>query len=254
MRRAGTYALVNVAVAGLTLAAFTGGWWIGRTTTRDIETGDRLARIEDELRSLRQAVSTPSHAAPAVSVPAAPSATAGPDPGKRYEIEIGDSPVLGPDDAAVTIVEFSDFECPFCASASPTLERLMREYPSRIRRVFKHNPMPFHHRAVLAHRAAAAAHAQGKFWEMHDLLFGSQDKLDRESLSLRAKQLELDLAFFDDFLASGESMRAVTDDKMLAGELSIMGVPSFFINGRYLAGAQSYEVFKDRNESALRED
>lgn len=176
----------------------------------------------------------------------------GPRPEKTYNIEVGASPTLGAPDAAVTIVEWADFECPFCASAAATMKQLLVDYPGQVRLVFKHNPLPSHPRAPLAHQAAMAAAAQGKFWEMHDRIFAAQNQLAREDLRSHAQELGLDLDAFDRLLDAPETSDAIRKDQVLAGRMGPMGVPAFFINGRFIAGAQPYELFRDRVEEALR--
>jgi protein-disulfide isomerase len=244
---------LGVALAAIVVLSFTAGWWVGRTTTLDgrsvdIAARERLARVEGELEGLKARL---DDLAPGGA--GGPGGQGAPDPDKVYEIEPGGSPGRGPAEAPVTIVEFADFECPFCASVGPTLKRLLEVYPQEVRLVFKHNPLPIHPRAQLAHRAAAAAGEQGKFWEMHDLLFRSQEKLGREDLKEHARSLGLDLAAFESGLDAPESAAAVEADQVLAGRLGVGGgVPSFFINGRFVAGAQPYDLFRERVEEALK--
>jgi protein-disulfide isomerase len=232
------HVLVSAIVLALVLAAFAGGWWMGRAGRLDVETGTRLARLEAQVEELRAQRGPASGAGPAAGAARVADSTVHP-------IDAGDAPALGPADAAVTIVEFADFECPYCASAEPTLERLLAEYGGKVRLVFKHNPLPGHKNALLAHRAAVAAGRQGRFWEMHDLLYASQEMLDRETLKSHARTLGLDLVAFEAFLASPESTQAVSADMSQAGKLGIKGAPAFFINGRFLPGAQPIEVFRE---------
>ena len=110
----------------------------------------------------------------------------------------------GPSDAPITIVEFSDLQCPFCARATATLEQLMEAYPGKVQRVFKHYPLPFHRDAPLAHEAALAAGEQGKFWDMHGLLFANQRAIQRADLVRYAIQLGLNV---DQFAAALESRK-----------------------------------------------
>ena len=217
------------------------------TSTADRRSEERLARLEAMIESLGARLD-----ALASSRPGSSGRPGAPDPGKTYEIDAGSSPSRGPADAAVTIVEFADFECPFCATAGATLQRLLEVYPQEVRVVFKHAPLPVHPRALLAHRAAAAAAAQGKFWEMHDLLFRSQDRLGREDLTDHARSLGLDLEAFERGLDAPEFAALVEADRVLAGRLGIAGVPSFFINGRYVAGAQPYDLFRELVEDELK--
>ena len=150
----------------------------------------------------------------------------------------------GPSTAKVTIVEFSDFQCPFCGRVIPTLEQLLRDYPNDVRILFRHNPLPFHDHAALAAEASVAAEMQGKFWEMHDKLFASQNDLERPALELRAVQLGLDLTAFRAALDSHAGQPRVDDDLALARRLGVRGTPTFFIDGRPVLGAQPLAAFK----------
>ncbi len=223
--------------------AFTAGWWLGRTSVLDVRSAERLARLESDVERLRAVVG---------DGPAPTGGGQGPDPSKVYTIEIGKSSTLGPPDAAVTIIELADFECPFCASVAPTMRKLLEVYPDQVRLVFKHNPLPIHPKALAAHKAAVAAGAQGKFWEMHDRLFGAQDKLDREDFKRHARELGLDLPAFERAMDAPETAELIRADQVLAGRMGPMGVPAFFIDGRFIAGAQPYELFRDRIEEELR--
>lgn len=236
---------LRLAVAALVIGAFALGWWLGRQPALDTGAGDRIASVEKQLADLTAEVARIADAL-------RPPATDGPDPEKVYEIAAAGSPSVGPEDAAVTIVEFFDFECAFSAGAVETLERILDAYPGRVSVVFKHHPLPFHQRAELAHRAAAAAAQQGRFWEMYRRLFENQDALDLESFRGHAGALGLDLASFEAAMESKPVLDAIRADQVLAGRLGIRGVPSFFINGRFMAGAQPYEVFRERIEEELR--
>jgi protein-disulfide isomerase len=151
----------------------------------------------------------------------------------------------GPADALVTIVEFSDFQCPFCGRVNPTLSKLMKEYPGKIRVFFKHFPLAFHQDAPLASQAALAAGAQGKFWEMHDKLFENQQSLKRPDLERYAQDLGLDMGRFKEALDKGTYKARVDADTALGAQVGVSGTPAFFLNGRSLVGAQSYEKFKE---------
>ena len=140
----------------------------------------------------------PTPPAPSPSVLAAPTGHAQEGPAiagdgvERIKVPLG-GPSMGPATAKVTLVEFSDFQCPFCSRAVPTLQRIAADYPTEVRILFRHNPLSFHTNAALAAEAAVAAEAQGKFWEMHDKLFANQQALDRPSLDRYAQELGLDL-------------------------------------------------------------
>jgi protein-disulfide isomerase len=146
--------------------------------------------------------------------------------------------------AQVTIVEFSDFQCPYCSRVVPTIERLVKEYPDKVRVFFKQNPLPFHDKAALAAEAALAAGAQGKFWKMHDELFANQSALDRPALEKYAANIGLNMGKFKAALDSHTFKAAVDKDLADARELGVQGTPNFFINGRPMRGAVPYEQFK----------
>ena len=128
-----------------------------------------------------------------------PVPTAAPDSSvERYKIQVGNAPVTGSPTAKVTIVEFSDYQCPFCSRVEPTLEKLKRSYGKDLRVTFRHNPLPFHPNAAPAARAAMAAREQGddKFWAFHGKLFQNQDKLDDQHFEQFASELGLNVAKF----------------------------------------------------------
>jgi protein-disulfide isomerase len=159
-------------------------------------------------------------------------------------IEVGNAPSMGPKNAPITIVAFSDFECPFCGRVVPTLHQLEQEYKGKIRIAFKNQPLPMHPNAKPAAEAALAAGEQGKFWEYHDKLFANQRALDRASLEKYAQELGLDVGKFKSALDSGKFAAQVTADMAEAGRVGVSGTPSFFINGRSLVGAQPVDAFK----------
>jgi protein-disulfide isomerase len=164
--------------------------------------------------------------------------------GERKKIALSGE-FKGAADALVTIVEFSDFQCPFCGRVNPSLERLMKEYPDKIRLYFKHYPLSFHQDAPLASQAALAAGEQGKFWQMHDKLFASQQALKRPDLERYAQELGLDVNRFKQSLDSGKHKARVDSDTALGSSVGVTGTPAFFINGRSLVGAQPFEKFKE---------
>jgi protein-disulfide isomerase len=198
-----------------------------------------LAAIRTELAALKQAPANPARA------------RRGPDPNRVYSVRIGSSPAKGTEGAKVTIVEFSDFQCPFCRKVGPTLSRLLDDYPENVRIVYKHLPLANHQAARPAARAAVAAGRQGKFWEMHDLLFANQQRLDEVTFKEHARQLGLDVVRFESDYASPEVAAEVERDARLAGTLGVTSTPSFFVNGRYIAGAKPYETFKAQVDTEL---
>jgi protein-disulfide isomerase len=158
--------------------------------------------------------------------------------GRETEVElpIGDAPVRGSPMAPVTIVEFSDFECPHCRQASPVLEQLVREYEGRVRVVFMNYPLDGHVHAGDAARGAVAAGNQGKFWEMHDLLFEHQDALSPEDIEGYAERLSLDLERFRADVQAAATQERIDASKELGRELGVRGTPTIFINGRRFGG------------------
>lgn len=162
-----------------------------------------------------------------------------------------EGPSRGPQDADVTIVEFSDFECPFCRSATETIEQLLEHYGEEVRLVFRHFPLPIHENAQRAAEAAVCANEGGKFWEYHDLLFLNQDALAQEDLIGYAKEVGLEEAAFVSCLESGKATTVVEKDVSDAESAGVSGTPSFFINGRPLSGALPYDTLRDAIDDEL---
>jgi len=152
-------------------------------------------------------------------------------------------PTKGPASAPVTIVEFSDYECPFCVRAEPTVKDLLAKYPGKIRLVYRDYPLPMHPKAPKAAEAAHCAGDQNKYWEMHDKLFTPGTKLEVADLKAHAREVGLDGAKFDRCLDSGEKAKDVEAHKKAGDEAGVSGTPAFFINGRLLSGAQPIEAF-----------
>jgi len=161
----------------------------------------------------------------------------------RVPVEIGSAPVRGNPRAPVTILEFSDFQCPFCVRARPTVNRVRETYGDRVRFAFRHFPLDFHAQAEKAGEAAACAADQGRFWEMHDLLWASSGKLQVADLKAHAATLGLDGAAFGQCLDTGRHGGLVERDVEAGQGLGVSGTPAFFVNGRPLVGAQPFEAF-----------
>jgi protein-disulfide isomerase len=153
-------------------------------------------------------------------------------------------PSRGPENAKVTIVEFSDFQCPFCSRAHDTVEQVMQTYAGKVRLVFRQFPLEFHKNAPKAAEAALCANEQGKFWEYHDVLFKNQQKLEVPDLKEHAGTLGLDGAKFGQCLDSGKFTAGVKEDQAAGQKVGVNGTPAFFINGVFLSGAQPFEEFK----------
>lgn len=182
-----------------------------------------------------------------IAVQASGSSASGGDEGsaRRYRVTVGGAPVKGPPDALVTIVIFSDFQCPHCRDAAATVTRLLERSPGDVRVAFRHAPMAgAHPQAQDAAAAAMAAHAQGRFWEYHDLLFAHQAALGERGDELfveLARQLGLDVERFRTDLARLRESGPTADDQRLLRELDGGVVPALFINGRLVLGAVPLE-------------
>jgi protein-disulfide isomerase len=163
----------------------------------------------------------------------------------RLAVDTAGAPALGPANAPVTLVEFSDFECPYCATAAPVVKKLAQEYGDKLRVVFRNFPLEqTHPRAAKAAEAAACAADQGKFWEMHDKLFENRAFLEVDNLKRYAAGLGLNAGVFDACLDSGKHAARVQGDLALGARYGITGTPTFYVNGRMPPGNASYETFK----------
>jgi protein-disulfide isomerase len=161
----------------------------------------------------------------------------------RVEVA-ADGPALGPADAPVTIVEFSDFQCPFCARAGPIVKELNAKYPEQVRIVYRHFPLDsIHPRARPAAEAAACADEQGAFWPYHDLLFANPRGLSDEDLVRYAGEAGIDTEKFAQCVTEGRHRKQVERDLQEGRRVGVSGTPSFFVNGRMLGGAQPVEEF-----------
>jgi protein-disulfide isomerase len=169
----------------------------------------------------------------------------------RFEVE-ATGPAKGPDNAPVTIVEFSDFECPFCLRINPTLKQVMEEYEGQVRLVFRQFPLNnIHPNAQKAAEASLCADAQGRFWEMHDAMFDNPRELAVADLKTRAAEIGLDEEAFATCLDTGEFADKVTADLNAGRALGVSGTPALYINGRFLSGAQPFEVISRVIEDEL---
>jgi protein-disulfide isomerase len=154
-------------------------------------------------------------------------------------------PQIGPDNAKVTIVEFSDFQCPYCKRfRDETLNVLVEKYGDDIRFVYRDYPLPSHPQAQKAAEAAECADEQGKFWEMHDLLYSNQESLSDDLYTVFAAQLGLDTQKFNDCLSSNKYAEEVAADLQDGQAYGVTGTPTFFVNGQVLVGAQPVSAFE----------
>jgi protein-disulfide isomerase len=171
-----------------------------------------------------------------------------PAPPERKEVPAptANNPARGAAKGQFVIQVFSDFQCPFCNRALPTLKELDQRYPGKIRWVWHNLPLPFHPQAKAAARAALEARAQqgdAGFWKMHDLLFAAQKDLSDDALIAQARRLGLDLERFRAALADGRHDAAIDADLAIAQKAGISGTPGFVINGYFLAGSQPVATF-----------
>ncbi len=162
---------------------------------------------------------------------------------QRVAVDVTGRPIRGNKDAPVTIVEFSDFQCPFCSRARPAVNKVRETYGDKVRIIFRNFPLQIHPQAGKAGEAAACAGEQGKFWEMHDRLFANQAKLQVPELKEHAAALGLDPEAFGQCLDSGRHGADLQNDVQAGAGYGVTGTPSFFINGRPLVGAQPFESF-----------
>ena len=207
-----------------------------------IKKGTPRAKIYDAI------VAENVKAAPAA--PAAQAAQAG-DSGEKVKIDIGGSPVLGQKNAPVTIAIWSDFQCPYCSRVEPTFKQIRDEYGSKVKFVWKNQPLSFHPNAMPAAEAAHAAGEQGKFWEMHDKLFERQAQLGPQIYEQIAQELGLDLGKFKSAIESHKFAAQIQADMAAGNAVGAQGTPTMFINGRKLVGAQPFPAFKSIIDAEL---
>ena len=193
-----------------------------------------LSAIRSELSALRNDFAKVLAAVDGNAVEA-PNRVERPPDRTSCDVAIGSSPVLGPPYASVTIVEFADFECPYCVREYPKIKQILNEYGDKVKVVFKHFPLNFHKKAKPAHAAAELAKLQGGdrlFWKMHDMIMASPEKLDVNDLRDYAKSLNLDLAKFDEVVANaGKTDDLLSMDLTEANKCNVHATPTVFING-----------------------
>lgn len=173
------------------------------------------------------------------------------DANKVHNIPIGTSPVKGEKGAPVTIVEFSDFQCPYCSRLQPTLREVLKTYPKDVKLVYKDFPLSFHKQAKNAAKAARAAGEQGKYWEMHDLIFEKYNKLTEEMFKEFASKLGLEMEKFTADFTGNKYDELIQEDMSLAQRVGVRGTPTLFLNGRRMTG-RSLDDFKHEIDNALK--
>ena len=164
------------------------------------------------------------------------------DADKLKSVDVGKAPFKGPEGAPLTLVEFADFECPYCAIMSPILEKAWQAHSHELRYVYKFMPLSGHPHGEISSRAAIAAMDQGKFWEMHDKLFANRDHLEQQDLDGYAKEIGLDLARFHKDAESQATTDVIAADRKQADALGVGGTPTIYINGR------EFDVRQDLDE------
>lgn len=164
-----------------------------------------------------------------------------------------EGPAKGPKTAKVTIVEFSDFQCPYCSRGKKVMEEVVAKYGDKVRLVFRDFPLDFHDKAQKAAEAGQCANDQGKFWAMHDWMFDNQQTLDIPALKGAAKTMGMDSTAFDSCLDSGKHAALVKKNTKDGQEAGVRGTPAFFVNGVFLSGALPFEKFKTEIDRALAE-
>ena len=174
---------------------------------------------------------------------------------KRFELAVpvnAQDHILGPSHAAVTVVEYGDFECPNCKQAAPAVKMLLERFPGRVRLVWRHFPLEeVHPHALGAALASEVAAAQGKFWPMHDLLFDDQRHLDASHLRRHAAALELDLRRYDADMADTVYLQRVREDIEGASMSGVRSTPTFFVNGEIHDVSFGLQGLFDSVEAAL---
>jgi protein-disulfide isomerase len=167
------------------------------------------------------------------------------------KVGLNKAPTMGADNAQITIVEFSDFQCPFCSRVVPTMKQLLKDYKGKIRIAFRHQPLSFHKNAMSAAKASLAAHEQGKFWEMHDIIFENQKNLTDENLKVLAKKIGLNVSKFEKSWKSTKFDAQIQEDMKFARANGATGTPAFFVNGVYVKGARPLPYFKQLIDKLL---
>ena len=170
----------------------------------------------------------------------------------RFEVSAPQDLSRGSQNAPITVIEFSDFECPYCRRAQATLQAVATAYGDKVRFVFRHYPLPFHNLAPKASEAAQCAADQGSFWPFHDALFVEGVELELGALKKLAGTLKLDQAVFDTCLDSSRHASRVASDSAEGRSLGISGTPTFFINGIRLVGAVPFAEFKKTIDAELK--
>lgn len=175
-------------------------------------------------------------------------------PKMQVNVEVGKAPVYGKSDAPVTIIEWSDFECPYCSRAAETVSEIKKKYGHKVKIAFKHFPLPMHKDAKPAAEASMCVNDQGsdKFWKFHDAAFKNQDKLDKDNLEKFAIQAGADKKQYQECLASSKFKSFVEQDMNAGEKLGVRSTPTFFVNGQLLSGALPVDSFSEVIDEELK--
>ncbi len=185
----------------------------------------------------------------AVVVP--PTQQGAPAPQQIVNPDLTGTYAKGPANAPVTIVEYSDFQCPFCGRATPTIEAVTKKYGDKVRLIYKHFPLSFHPNAQPAAEASECAGEQGKFWQFHDKLFANQETLSADNYKLWAKELGLDLTKFNSCVDTRKYQQKVQTQFSQGSADGVSGTPTFYINGKQIVGAQPQQAFEQIIDAEL---
>ena len=168
-------------------------------------------------------------------------------PKMQVNVEVGNSPAYGKADAPVTVIEYSDFQCPYCSRAAETVTEIKKKYGSKVRIAFKHFPLPMHQDAKPAAEASLCVNEQStdKFWKFHDLAFKNQDKLDKANLEKYATQAGADMKKYNECVASNKFKSAVEQDMAAGEKVGVRSTPTFFVNGQLVSGALPIDSFSE---------
>lgn len=174
-------------------------------------------------------------------------------PKLQVNVEVGQAPLWGKEDAPVTIIEFSDFQCPFCMRAHETVNEVKKKYAGKVKLAFKHFPLPMHKQARPASEASMCIHEQSpdKFWKYSDLLFANQKSLDDPNLEKFAKDVGIDVGKYKDCLNAKKFADLVQQDLSYGEKLGVRSTPTFFVNGQIISGAQPLEAFAEMIDEEL---
>lgn len=169
----------------------------------------------------------------------------------KVEFDVGEAPAIGPEKAPILLVEFTDYQCPFCSRARPAVNQVLKEYKGKVRYVLKDFPLSFHREAFKAHEAAHCAGEQGKYWEMNQKIWDNQKSIKLEDLKKYAQEIKLNGGKFNECLESGKFADKIQKSLESGQEVGVSGTPAFFVNGRMISGARPFEAFKEIIDSEL---